>query len=74
MIIGVVLGALLVLKSDWIVNIFGRVYWAEQYLGSEGGTRLFWKLVGLAIILISLLYYTEILQSFLIRIFVPTAV
>ena len=73
MLAGMVLGALLVLKSDWIVSVFGRVPWAETHLGSEGGTRIFWKLVGIAIIFLAFFYYTDILQNILIRIFVPTA-
>lgn len=50
------LGALMVWKSNWIYNTFGRIDFAEKYLGLEGGTRLFWKLVGLTIILLSWLY------------------
>jgi len=38
-------------KSEWILNNFGRVAWAEKHLGMEGGTRLFYKLLGIVIIL-----------------------
>lgn len=70
MLIGVALGAVLVMKSEWIVSVFGRVDWAETHLGAEGGTRLFWKLVGLAIIFLALFYYTGAVQSLLIKLFV----
>jgi hypothetical protein len=71
MLIGIVLGFLLVWKADWILENFGRVDWAEVKLATSGGTRMFWKLVGLAIILLSLLYYTGCVQSALTFIFVP---
>ncbi len=48
-------GVVLVLKSEWLVENFGRIDWAEQHLSTEGGTRIFWKLVGIAIIFISFL-------------------
>ena len=49
-------GFVIMWKSDWIMNNFGRIPWAEKHLGMEGGTRLFWKLIGLLIILGSFLY------------------
>ncbi|MDD5043904.1 MAG: hypothetical protein PHD51_04625 [Patescibacteria group bacterium] len=69
-LIGVIIGALLVLKSEWLLQNFGRIDWAEIKLGAEGGTRLFWKLIGLAIILLSLLYMTGTVQDILVWIFV----
>ena len=73
MIVGIALGFLLVWKSEWILEQFGRIDWAEIHLGTSGGTRMFWKLVGLAIILLSLLYYTGCVQDALTFIFVPGA-
>ena len=59
-------------KSDWIMNNFGRIAWAEEKLGMEGGTRLFYKLIGLAIIILSFLIMMGIVQSVLGAIFKPT--
>ncbi|MDO8599577.1 MAG: hypothetical protein Q7S02_05705 [bacterium] len=70
MLIGIALGFLLVWKSEWILENFGRIDWAEIHLGTSGGTRMFWKLVGLAFILLSLLYYTGCVQDALTFIFV----
>ncbi len=46
----VMAGAVIVWKSEWIYRNFGEVAWAEKHLGTEGGTRLFYKLLGLAVI------------------------
>lgn len=68
-IIGVAIGALIVLKSEKIYQSLGSVSWAEQHLGAEGGSRLFYKLVGLAIIFVSFFYMSGILQSIGLAIF-----
>ena len=68
-IIGVVVGALIVMKSEKLYNALGPVPWAEQHLGSEGGSRLFYKLVGLGIIFIAFFYMSGILQSIGLAIF-----
>lgn len=67
--IGVALGALIVVKSEKLYNALGPVGWAEQHLGAEGGSRLFYKLVGLGIILVSFFYMSGILQSIGLAIF-----
>lgn len=39
-------GVFLVIKSEWMLQNFGAVAWAEENLGYDGGTRLFYKLLG----------------------------
>lgn len=63
------LGFLIVWKSDWIMNNFGRIPWAEKHLGMDGGTRLLWKLIGLLVIIGSFLYMTGALGSLVRLIF-----
>jgi len=72
-IICIGIGFLIMWKADWIMNNFGRIAWAEEKLGMEGGTRLFYKLIGLAIIILSFLIMMGIVQSILGAIFKPTA-
>ncbi|MBI5467443.1 MAG: hypothetical protein HY975_04505, partial [Candidatus Kerfeldbacteria bacterium] len=48
-------GCLLVLKTQWIYDFTGPIDWAEQHLGTEGGTRLFIKLLGVLLIVGTLL-------------------
>ncbi len=60
------IGFLFVWQSEWLLQNFGRVDWAEMKL--SGGTRLFYKLLGIIIILIGFSVvtnlYSEILTSF----------
>lgn len=70
-LIGLVVGALIVIKAEWFYQNFGTVPWAEAHLGSEGGSRLFYKLIGLAAILLSFLYISGLLENILLSIFGP---
>jgi len=47
-------GVFLVIKTEWFMNNFGRIAWFEDKLGSEGGSRLGYKLVGIIIIFIGI--------------------
>ncbi len=69
--LGIPVGAIFVLKTEWFVQNFGKVEWAEQHLGFEGGTRLFYKLLGLAIIFICLFGFTGGVQGIILSIFAP---
>ena len=71
-IIFIAVGFVIVWKSDWLMNNFGRIAWAEDKLGMEGGTRLFYKLIGIAIIVFSFLYMTGAIAGMLSWIFKPT--
>ncbi len=68
----IIIGFLLVWKADWLMNNFGRIDWAERHLGTEGGTRIFYKLLGVLIIILSFLYMSGALGSILGAIFSPT--
>ncbi len=49
--IGIVaVGFVFVWKTEWFLRNLGRVEWAEKHLGFEGGSRLFYKLMGIVII------------------------
>lgn len=70
-IIGIVVGSIMVIRSEWLLSFFGRIDWAEIHLGAEGGTRIFYKLLGLATIIISLLITTGMIEGLLLAIFGP---
>jgi len=63
--IGTAIGVVLVIKTEWFLENFGRIEWAEAKLGTEGGSRLFYKLIGLVFIFIAFTYMTGLWQSFL---------
>jgi hypothetical protein len=60
-----VVGALLVIKSEAMLNAFGRIEFFEHYLGSEGGSRLGYKLVGILAVFIGILFMTNMIGGFL---------
>lgn len=62
-------GAVLIIYTEWFVTNFGRSAWAEQKLGGSGGTRLMYKLVGLAIIILSLMTMTGMVGNIALSIF-----
>lgn len=68
----ILVGFVLVWKSEWFLNQFGRIPWAEEHLGSDGGTRLFYKLLGVVVILLSFFYMGGFIEGFLLWVFVPT--
>ncbi|MDD5749905.1 MAG: hypothetical protein PHO91_03950 [Patescibacteria group bacterium] len=59
------IGFLIVWKSDWLMNNFGRIGFAEKHLGTEGGSRLLYKIIGLVIIFIGFMYATDLTDSLL---------
>ncbi|OGE87556.1 MAG: hypothetical protein A3J07_04945 [Candidatus Doudnabacteria bacterium RIFCSPLOWO2_02_FULL_49_13] len=55
--IGVVVGFLIIKYSVSITETLGRVEWAEQHLrGGLAGTYSFYRIIGVVIIVLSLLY------------------
>lgn len=58
-------GALIVVKSEWLLNNFGRISWFEEHLGTSGGSRLGYKLFGMLAIFIGILMATGLIGGFL---------
>ena len=56
-------GFLMVWKAEWIYENFGTVAWAETHIHSEGGSRLFYKLLGLGLILLGFSTATGLLAQ-----------
>jgi hypothetical protein len=52
----IAVGALLVIKTEWFLQNFGRLSWFEDKLGSDGGSRLGYKLLGIAAIFIGIIF------------------
>jgi len=49
----IVIGGFLIIKTESLISMFGRIAWAEAKLGAEGGTRIFYKLVGMGAIVLA---------------------
>ncbi len=69
------IGFLFVWKSEALLQNIGAIAWAEDKLGSMGGTRMFYKLLGLVIIFIGFMVMTGLFGGFVLgtvgRLFVP---
>lgn len=70
-LIGIFVGFWMIWKTDWIVQNIGRIQWAEQNLGTEGGSRIFYKLLGLVIIIISFMIMFGLFGGIILSIFSP---
>jgi CDP-diglyceride synthetase len=68
-ILVIALGTLMVIKTEWFLQNFGRNDWAEQHLGIEGGSRLMYKLLGILFVVGSFLAMTGMLGEIFISIF-----
>jgi uncharacterized membrane protein YkgB len=56
---------ILLIRNEWLINQTGTWDWAERHLGSEGGTRLFLKLISIFGMIIGFLVMTGMYQQFL---------
>jgi hypothetical protein len=55
----VLIGFLMVWKTQWFFAFFGRIGWAERLFGIWGGTRLVIKLIAVVAIFIAFLIMTN---------------
>lgn len=62
-LLGIGAGILMSLKSEWFLYNVGRIPSIEKYLGSFGGSRLFYQIMGVIVVIISTLYMTGVLGS-----------
>ena len=62
-IIMVLAGFLMNWKTEWIITNFGKLDWPEQHLGSDGCTRLFYKLLGVLLIALGFMTMTGLLGN-----------
>lgn len=64
-------GAAMVIKTEWLLQNFGRISWFEAKLGTEGGSRLGYKLLGIIVIILGIIQMTGGMGSFLTWILGP---
>ena len=58
-------GAFMVIRSESMLSAFGSINFFEQHLGTEGGSRLGYKLIGLLAIFIGMLIATNMINGFM---------
>ena len=67
----IAMGIILVIKTEWFIQNFGSIAWAEQHLGTEGGSRLAYKLMGIILIAGALMVATGVMQNIFLALFAP---
>ena len=76
-IILVLVGAGMVMKTEWLIENFGTNAWAEEKLGYNGGSRLLYKIIGIVLIFVGFLLITNLFEGFLVgtvgKVLVPQA-
>ena len=55
-------GALITIKAEWIYQNFGPIPSADKYLGTEGGSRLAYKLIGILASIVGFLIITNLIE------------
>lgn len=68
----VALGFFMVWKTTWFMDLFGRIPWAEQHLTTSfgtglGGSWMWYKLLGILVIVAAIMYMTGTLQILVIN-------
>jgi len=58
-------GYIIVWKANWFFYNFGAVPIAEKFLRTEGGSRIFYKFIGILFILTGALHLTGLLNPFM---------
>jgi len=65
-LIAAAIGAGIIFKTEWVLENFGTNSWAEDKLGTSGGSRLLYKSIGLIMIFVGFLLITGLFQGFLL--------
>jgi len=69
----IAIGFVVIWKSDWLYENIGAIEFAEEKLASYGGTKFFFKLIGVAIIILAFLFMGGGLGTLLRKVFAPKA-
>lgn len=64
-LIFIIIGTMITMKSEAMLNAWGRIQWCEEHLGVEGGSRLGYKLIGLLVAGIGILLITGLYNGFM---------
>ena len=73
-IIGIIMmaaGGFMAIKSEVMLDFFGRIEFFEDKLASSGGSRLGYKMVGLIVFFLGMLTATGLIMGFLEFVLAP---
>jgi len=66
-----VVGIFMTIYSEWFYQNFGSVDFAERWFGPDGGSRLFYKFVGITVSFMGFFMATGLLGKLVLWIFIP---
>lgn len=58
-------GTLIIIKTEAMLSNFGRIAFFEKHLGTEGGSRMGYKIIGIIAIFIGIMIATNLIGGFL---------
>jgi len=61
-----VAGYFIVWKADWILRNFGAVPSAEKFFRTEGGSRTFYKFIGILFLIVGAMHLSGLLNPFMV--------
>ena len=64
----VFVGAVITIYANKIYESMGPMAWAEEHLGTEGGPRVLYKLIGIGLCVLGFLTVTNLLTAIIISI------
>lgn len=68
-IVVAVCGVMITIFSEKLYQWFGRIAFAEKYLGVEGGTRMFYRLLGVVLFFGGLMWASGAIQRGFVSLF-----
>ena len=60
-----IVGSAIIYKTEWMIDNFGRNDFFERKLGTSGGSRLGYKLIGIIFVFLGILTVTGLINGFM---------
>jgi hypothetical protein len=61
----IAVGVFFNMKTEWMLSNFGSIQFFEEHLGTDGGSRLGYKLIGILVIFLGILLVTGLFDGFM---------
>jgi len=59
------IGLIFIIKTEWFMSNVGRIGWFEEHLATSGGSRMGYKLLGMLVVFIGILFITDMIGGML---------
>ena len=58
-------GFMMIYKSEWLLRNFGRIGFFEKHLGTAGGSRLGYKIIGILVVAVGFMMFSGMISGFM---------